>query len=202
MWNPEKLWCSSLYSVSRPLFSSHVVLLRKRSWFISPLNTWQQESYGCYVFDAVLFGSIVPWIHYFNVNIEVKMTQESHLYKKKKKREAIMIFPMPSFKFLDTGTNTWDRRTYVYKCRSDTDLICWYCVKQEEKNERKNCSILADLHADLTLNVNQQHQEWEGKHKGKSIILEMLSVYYWKMKSLVWYGLWGILSHSLLLCIW
>lgn len=54
----------------------------------------------------------------------------------------------------------------------------------------------------LTLNVNHQHREREGKAMGKSIIVKMLSVYYWKMKSLIWYGWWEIKSRSLLLCIW
>lgn len=76
------------------------------------------------------------------------------------------------------------------------------CKTRKNKREKEPFHLSRSAYSALSLNVNHQHQEWEGKPKGKSIILKMLSVYYWKMKSLIWYGLWEIISHSLLLCIW
>lgn len=84
----------------------------------------------------MLFGSAAPWIHSFNVNIEIKMVWKSHLCFKKMCR-AMIIFPLLSSEFLDTETSIWGRRVYFYKYRSDTDFICWECKTRKKKWEQE-----------------------------------------------------------------
>ena len=98
--------------------------------------------------------------------------------------DSLSLLPCPGLGTLTTmllGTLTLPILSNIPVIRYEHPLQP-FCKKVQQNSipQCQNCST-----ATTQSTSHGQHQEWEGKQKGKSVNLATLSVYYWKMKSLV-----------------